>query len=448
MASRLEEDLCCPICHEIFKDPVSLSCSHSFCRDCLQSSWKEKKNQECPKCRRKSSKDFLLPDFALKRQDLCSLHSEKLTLFCLDHQELVCVVCRDSETHTDHTVRPMDEAVLQHRTKLQDSLQPLKDKLKVCEQARVKFDQTAEYIQVQAQQTERQIREQFRKLHHFLEEEEEARLHALREEEEQKRQRMKDEMEALSREIAALSDEIRATEEELMSEDVSFLTNYKASVERVQQRPLLEDPQLPLGALMDVAKHLGNLGFNIWNKMKDKVSYWPFILDLNTAHSELILSDDLTSVRRTTKRQLPDNPERLKLFIVLGSESFNSGSHSWVVEVGESTRWSLGVLSGSVQGKEFVQSRSWLIRFFNGQYTASSSSDPPTVIRVEKPKRIRMDLDYDRGELMFSNPDTDAHIHTFIHTFTERLYPHIRTADEVPLTILPVNVSVAVGKKK
>uniref|UniRef100_A0A3B4Y477 Zinc finger RING-type eukaryotic domain-containing protein n=1 Tax=Seriola lalandi dorsalis TaxID=1841481 RepID=A0A3B4Y477_SERLL len=31
------EDLCCPVCHEVFRDPVLLSCSHSFCKDyCLQ----------------------------------------------------------------------------------------------------------------------------------------------------------------------------------------------------------------------------------------------------------------------------------------------------------------------------------------------------------------------------------------------------------------------------
>ncbi|KAF3857663.1 hypothetical protein F7725_010864 [Dissostichus mawsoni] len=115
MASRLEKDLSCPVCHEIFRDPVILSCCHSFCRDCLQSWWREREGKECPLCKRRFSKDLLPANFTLKNlcesfleerdqrspEALCSLHSEKLRLFCLDHQQPVCVVCRDSVKHTD-----------------------------------------------------------------------------------------------------------------------------------------------------------------------------------------------------------------------------------------------------------------------------------------------------------------------------------------------------------
>ncbi|XP_072233334.1 zinc-binding protein A33-like [Leuresthes tenuis] len=454
-----ERDISCPICHDIFKDPVLLSCSHSFCKCCLQSCWAKKQTKECVVCKRRSSRGEPPSNLVLKNlcevflrergqtdsETLCSLHIEKLKLFCLNHQQPVCVVCRDSEKHINHSFRPVDEAAKDHRGKLCELLKPLQVRLKLLHQVKANCDLSAIHIKAQTQHAEEQIREQFKKLHRFLEEDEEARISALRDEEKQKSQMMEKKMEALSREIAALLEAVRATEEVLQAADVSFLQSYKTTVERVQRQHFPNHESQPVsGTLLDVAKHLGNLSYNVWHKMQKIISYTPVILDPNTANPELILSEDLRVVRWGQTQLCPENPERIQhLSSVLGSEGFSWGTHSWDVEVGDNEYWELGVLAESVPRKHNVASGLWRIRFYSGRYRACSKCNQDIDLHVKKKsQRIRVHLNWEKGMLSFCDADAGTHIHTFTHSFTDSLFPYFNSVNYLPLKVLPVKISV------
>ncbi|XP_056099054.1 E3 ubiquitin-protein ligase TRIM35-like [Rhinichthys klamathensis goyatoka] len=463
MASAAEDEYICPVCYEIFKAPVLLSCSHSFCKECLQQFWKTKKTQECPVCRRRSSKgeppfnlvlknlcESFLKERNEKRssgsEEICSLHSEKLKLFCLEDKQPVCLVCINSQKHDNHKFRPISKVVSLYKEELDTALQSLQQKLQHKEEKKGEFEKTAQHIDSQAEHTERQIKEEFEKLHQFLRDEEEATITALREEEEQKKQRMKEKLEEMNTHISALSHTLRDMEEIMKDNDVSFLKNYKVSMERVQiSQP---DPQMSSGALIHVWRYLGNLPFRVWKKMLETVCYTPLTLDPNTANPRLTLSADLTSVSLSDEvKTLPDNPERFDYYpCVLGSEGFNSGTHCWDVEVGDNTYWGLGITTASIQrkGEDCFKSNVWCVWFINSKYSSQSPEQPETVFTVkQKLQRVRVQLDYDRGKVSFSDPVTNTHLLTFRTSFTETVFPflynHCTTS---PLRILPVKLFI------
>ncbi len=150
----------------------------------------------------------------------------------------------------------------------------------------------------------------------------------------------------------------------------------------------------------------------------DCVSSAPVILDPNTAHRSLVLSDDLISVRVSGDQPVPDNPERFDWDeCVLGSEGFNSGTHCWDVEVKQSKYWSLGVTTASNQRKGwgFFNTDVWFVEY--GLYSGSGFHVKQHL------DRVRVNLDYDRGTVSFSDPVTNTHLHTFTTSFTHTLFP-------------------------
>nr|XP_014339612.1 PREDICTED: E3 ubiquitin-protein ligase TRIM17-like [Latimeria chalumnae] len=134
MASKVpkgfEKELTCSVCHDIFTDPVTLTCGHNFCQKCVCDYWGKGDTQLCPVCRAFVSITNLKRNFALlsmvdslkkepkaQPEDVCSEHEEKLKLFCLEDKELICLVCQTSERHQNHKFRPIKEVALHYKLK-------------------------------------------------------------------------------------------------------------------------------------------------------------------------------------------------------------------------------------------------------------------------------------------------------------------------------------------
>lgn len=235
-----------------------------------------------------------------------------------------------------------------------------------------------------------------------------------------------------------------------------------------------------------MAKHVSSLKYHVWEKMVEMVHYSksaleflnqfsflkflnvpqisrkvfffllllaPITLDPNTAYSCLSLSPDLTRVVNSgLLKQLPDNPERFGHFVfVLGSEGFTSGRHAWEVDVGNKVDWMLGVVKESIDRKGRIsgcpEGGFWMISHYEGEYSAMTR--PSTQLHLEgKLTRVRVQLDYESGEVAFSDSVTMKPIYTFADFFTEKMYPffcpgaNINGNNPDPLKICPAKVAV------
>lgn len=177
-------------------------------------------------------------------------------------------------------------------------------------------------------------------------------------------------------------------------------------------------------------------------------------LDPNTAAPWLSLSDDLTSVcYHGDQPHIPNNPERFdECVCVLGAEAFMSGSHFWDVQVGDKTRWDLGIVQENVSRKTDVKVNPeygfWALALRdNGQYSACTM--PWTRLMLKrKPRKVRVCLDYEKGEVSFYDVRDLSLMHSFRCTFKDRLLPYFSPCvrdggrNTEPLKICPAHVSV------
>ncbi|XP_078073453.1 zinc-binding protein A33-like [Mustelus asterias] len=453
MASRqqvqsLTQETICSICLDFFTEPVSLDCGHNFCRSCITQCWKTKRMNFCPECRERfvkitSKVNWALANLAEKSRDLvlnqkekgsklhCEKHQEGLKLFCETDKKLICYICRDSQEHKSHNFQPIDEAAEMYRDRLSKCLQWATWRKTLLQDTEQQQKWKISEVREQPSSLQTHITSEFTKMHQILTEKEQRLLRDLREEEERILEPMEKNFNVIYWELDCIEREILELEKQRDEQDAARFLEEEVRHERriVQniQPQTLDNGTLPLGIFK------APLQYKTWREMIDSIdpAPAPLTLDPNTANRDLILSEDWTSVRLGNKEhELPDNPERFDHSpCVLGTIGFVSGRIYWEVKVKNKTWWGLGLVKESISRKWKVkvtpETGYWTVWLLPSKgYVAHTSPSLTPLTPSVNPRKIGVFLDYEGGQVSFYNADNMSHLHTFTHTFTERVFPY------------------------
>ncbi|XP_071030472.1 E3 ubiquitin-protein ligase TRIM62-like [Oncorhynchus clarkii lewisi] len=465
-AQRLSRDLTCSICLDLFKQPVSLPCDHTFCQACITGYWTGPRGQvqggsgSCPQCRKVfpgqsyrpnrivgnivesycqglEEREGLLGDMGVPERSLapapapcCARHREELKLYCEEDQELLCLVCGLSQEHRNHNMVCVHEAQQRYRASLSSSMDSLKGELNTALQCERETEDEVKKLKEHTADLKQRIEAQFSDLHQFLYQEEKLLQVKLKTEERRELIRLDEHKALLCVEVCRLQRALNEIEDKLREQDpFTLLRNIKTLVQR--PTPKFEKPTLTAPSLCE-GRFAGPLQYRVWKSLKGSIYPVPAAITLNssTANPWLSLTSSLTCVRyQTFNHSVQDNPNRFNAALsLLGSQGFTYGRHYWEIEVYSSTVWTVGVARETVSRKGVIKALPangfWTLSLSYGiQYMACTS--PPTVLSLEEPlARIGVYLDYKRGLVSFYNAESMTHLYTFRETFTETLYPY------------------------
>uniref|UniRef100_A0A8C8VMA4 Uncharacterized protein n=1 Tax=Pelusios castaneus TaxID=367368 RepID=A0A8C8VMA4_9SAUR len=433
---RLLREAVCSSCQGPYKIPVTFKgCKHKFCRFCVTcSKGKSGIVAFCPLCQQVPGHKEVKP----KGQPVsgggeagrispqvskepaeeweCEEHQEVLNLFCAEDQTLVCRSCRDSLAHCAHTVVPIEEAAQEYKVGFCAC-----DILYIVCLNCMPTSPVSSTSLTRSQKM--RIELEFEKLHEFLDEEEEQLLRKLKKEKKETLQKLNGNITKLSEQNASLQKLIKEIEEKCQQPAAELLK---------VRNSLWQSQSLPFAMTLIFSLSFSPVGVT---------------LDPDTAHSNLILSEDRKSVTHgDVQQELPSNPERFDPYImVLGSRKITSGKCYWEVEVGDKVEWDLGVCRESVGRKgQIILSPSngfWRVWLRNGnQYKGLISHPVPLAVSV-RPTRVGIFLDYKAGEILFYNVTNKTLLYSYSAAFYGPLRPffspglHRGGENATPLTI-------------
>uniref|UniRef100_A0A8C5PXN9 Uncharacterized protein n=1 Tax=Leptobrachium leishanense TaxID=445787 RepID=A0A8C5PXN9_9ANUR len=410
MASAdLRNELTCSICLNIYTDPVTLPCGHSFCRTCIMDVLDTQEGSgayTCPECRAEYQERPALVNVRKLRtiaDNIRSTHPEQEEAgipctYCI--QSLVpavktCLHCEASlcENHLRVHSKSAEHVLTEPTASLENRKCSVHKKVLeyyCCEDAAcvcVSCSLAGEHRGHQVETLNEASEKKKEKLRNILQkltsqrEEAEKRVQSL----EELRRQVQGKAAGVTERVTALIRDIRkqleALEKRVLSEisrqeeqvslpdPVTVLQgresdrdNYCDTEEDTERRDIkVHAGDLDVG-LISVTLHSGLVGIvtritrrrrvpEASDMLLDVNTASDMLLDLNTAYNYVSVSEDLKTVSWTEINQRrPKTPERFQDSPqVLSSRSFSSGRHYWEVEVNESGGWVVGMTYPSIE---------------------------------------------------------------------------------------------------
>ena len=148
---KLEEQLTCPVCLDLYTNPKTLPCLHSFCQECLKGLpqergfWGDTYYLSCPTCRQctevpregvgafpvaftlNNLKEVMQSLKKKAQQVTCNDHDKPLDMFCVTCETVICYYCA-IRTHEGHKHDLVSDCYSKHYQMLHNSLKPVKGK--------------------------------------------------------------------------------------------------------------------------------------------------------------------------------------------------------------------------------------------------------------------------------------------------------------------------------
>ncbi|KAL4647671.1 E3 ubiquitin-protein ligase TRIM50-like [Arapaima gigas] len=474
----LEDQLRCPVCLELFAEPLMLQCGHSYCKCCVRAMTMDLLGQlQCPVCRSDVDGDNPPLNVSLARivdhlhemsdlaesaagdQELCVEHRNPLNLYCEDDRTVICGMCGSIGTHRSHKITPISSVYSCMKEDISCLMTELQVQRRKLEEQICKMAYNKSRIINESDVLKWVIRKEFGELRRYIELEEAGFMQMAENTAAGLITSIQSQVDDMTQVLTRFQ-KAEGTLESLSNEShLGFITQrhilclvWWVRFRECQQKQQKEERMYSSITFNPGFNH-NDIKLTVWKRLHRRVLPAPESLKLDplTAHPMLQLSQGDTAVEcKALVKQLPNNAERFSYsYCVLATRGFSSGKHYWEVAVGSKPKWRLGLIKGTTcrKGKlpKSPKSGVWLIGFKEGRVYEAFAMPRVTLPLSTRPTRIGIFLDYDKGELTFYNADS-LHELGFIYKFQMELqgkvYPlvdvcwHERGANKQPL-ILP-----------